>query len=99
LNFYKWDIRDFREVLAHRLKKGDEIAYGQGSARKYGAIPIKHVTNVEEKATVLVSMLPIGANIQSDPTIEITISWKGTTPNIRIQQMIEFDAPILIRRK
>ena len=97
--FYKWGRRDFREVLAYELKKGDEIAYGQMSTRTYGAIPIQSVTNVQEKFIVLEYTLPIGATAQSSSTTEITIDWKGNNPDIHIQQTIEFNAPILIRRK
>ncbi len=97
--FYKWGRRDFREVLAYELKKGDEIACGQVSTHKYGAIPIKSVTNVQKKFIVLEYTLPIGAIAQSSSTTEITIDWKGKTPDIRIQQMIDSNEPILIRRK
>ncbi len=98
MNFYKWKEHDFIRIRASQIQRGDEIAYGKPATDRYGAIPIANISPTVTDAIVIEWFLPPGLPISSSHSdAEIDISWKGTTPIIRILQLLPGDRIILIR--
>ena len=99
--FYKWNIDDFIEIPARKLKAGDEISYAHGRTKEdaYGAAPLKKVKVIPTAGVFITFPLPVGANADSTNGEEISVFWTGENPHIILSHRFEYTARILIRRK
>ena len=98
--FYRWREQDFITIPAYKLKQGDEIAYGYGGNRTYGAVLIETVVRVQGLNTIMIQYkLPVGAIAESSEKTRIAITWQKGQPLIQMSQDITFHAPVFIRRR
>jgi len=95
--FYKYRERDFEDVPAYELEKGDEICLIGNIT--YGAIEIEHVTVVKGGGVFVHYILPVGAMMSSSETKKMSISWEGNTALIQVAQEFNFSDRVFIRKK
>jgi hypothetical protein len=97
--FYIWGERDFIEISAREIHKGDKISYGYEGGGNYGEVFVEAVTNSREDLVLLQYSLPVGARAESSPSNKIIVSWLGNIPLIKIIQEIPSNQCVLLRRK
>lgn len=101
MGFYRYKLSDFESVPIASLRVGDEIAWSAGSPRVgvYGSVVVDNIQIIPD-GYILAMNMPVGANCKNTELRDISVTWNGNVPLIRIYDtyMCDGNRPILKKR-